>query len=136
MSHRRLGAVAAAALALVSVLGLSGCAGPRNSLGPSSTACFKALPPAFDAVGRQGHYAGVRQVSAATLAKRRPEFAGLGKETICVVAFRGNYPPGSVKGAPANRSGEYALVAIDAKTDKEVGATIVAKLPLRFQHPI
>ncbi|HLI57115.1 MAG TPA: hypothetical protein VKY26_08815 [Actinomycetota bacterium] len=137
MTAGRVRAVAAAAVAAaVAAALLGGCAAPRNSLGAGSTACFKALPPAFTAVGRQGRYLGVRQVSAATLAKRRPEFAALGTETICVVAFEGTYPPGSVKGAAPSRSGKYALVAIDAKTGKEVGAAVVAKLPLRFVHSL
>jgi hypothetical protein len=124
-------------LALVLVmcaLVLAACASPRNDLGSGSTACFKALPAAVTAVGHQGRYLGVRQVSAASLAKRHPEFASLGKETICVVAFQGTFGPGSVKEASPGVSGTYALVAVDAKTAKEVAAVITSRLPLRFAH--
>lgn len=136
---RRVGPRRAATVLAATVLAatvLAGCAGPRNSLGAGSTACFKALPPAFAAVGPQGRYLGVREVAASQLAKQEPEFAGLGSETICLVAFEGSYAPGSVKGAASTPSGKYALVAIDAKTDEEVGAAVVATLPLRFRHPV
>jgi hypothetical protein len=130
---RRLAGVCLPAVVLVA---LAGCAGPRNTLGAGSTACFKALPAAFDAVRHQGRYLGVREVAASRLALRHPEFASLGKETICIVAFAGTYAPGSVQGAPPTASGRYALVAVDAKNAQVEASFVVAQLPLRFGHPV
>ena len=130
--RRRL---ALGALAVL-IAGCPGCAGQRNSLGTGSTGCFRALPAAETAVHHQGRYLGVRQVKASTVAKRHPEFAQFGSETLCVVAFQGTFGAGSVAGANPARSGAFAVVVLDAKTAKVVAAFIVDRLPLRFTHPV
>ena len=127
---RRLGALVAAALLLVS------CAGPRNSLGAGSTACFKAIPPAVSAVGRKGSLVGVRQVNAARLAHRRPEFARFDNENLCLVAFRGDFQPGDVPGASDAQPGRYAVVAVDSRRDAVVATYVLDHLPLRFRHGV
>ncbi|HMC08162.1 MAG TPA: hypothetical protein VKL22_02395 [Actinomycetota bacterium] len=126
---RRFGAlVAAGALLLVC------CASPRNSLGAGSTACFKAIPPAVSEVGRKGSLVGVRQVSAARLAHRYPEFARFGNENLCLVAFRGNFQPGDFPGSA--QAGRYVVVAVDSRRATVVAIYVLDQLPLRFRHPV
>ena len=128
---RRFGAlVAAGALLLVC------CASPRNSLGAGSTACFKAIPPAVSEVGRKGSLVGVRQVNAARLAQRRPEFRRFGNENLCLVAFRGNFQPGDLPGAGSAQAGRYAVVAVDSRRATVVATYVMDHLPLRFRHAV
>ena len=49
--------------------GLSGCTAARDTLGTNSSPCFHALAIAADAVHDRGVFAGVRLVSASSLAK-------------------------------------------------------------------
>lgn len=124
------------AVVVLVALVLGGCAGPRNSLGTGSTACFRALPPAEAAVHHRGRYLGVRQVKASTVAKKHPEFNQFGGTTLCVAAFQGTFGPGSVTSASPTRSGSYALVLVDAKSAKLLGAFLADRLPLRFSHRV
>jgi hypothetical protein len=112
------------------------CAAPRNSLGAGSTACFKAIPPAVAEVGHRGSLLGVRQVNAARLARRRPEFARFGNEDLCLVAFRGNFQPDEFPTTASARPGRYAIVAVDSRRARVVATYILDKLPLRFRHPV
>jgi hypothetical protein len=51
--------VVSAALAAIAIIVGYGCATPRAALGPRSSPCFQALPPATLAVGHQGKFAGL-----------------------------------------------------------------------------
>ena len=123
-------------LLVAGLAGCAGCAGQRNSLGTGSTGCFRSLPAAATAVHHEGRYLGVRQVKAMTVAKRHPEFARFGNQTLCIVAYQGSFGPGSVEGANPARSGPYAVVVVDARTAKALAAFLVDRLPLRFTHPV
>lgn len=126
-----------AALGVV-LLGLmaSACASPRNALGAGSTACFRVIPVAVGEVNHIGRLVGVREVNAAKLAKRRPEFARLGSQNLCLFAFQGTYRPGEVPGAIPPPPGRFALVAVNPSSGTMVGAFVLPRLPFRFRHPI
>ncbi len=125
-----------AGVTLVAGLLLAGCASPRNSLGAGSTACFKAIPPALKQVNSKGTLQGVREVDAARLAQRRPELARLGKEHLCLVAFRADYRPGDVPGAAPPGPGRYAVIAVDSRTGEVVASFVTETLPIRFRHQL
>jgi hypothetical protein len=121
-------------LLAAAVASLASCT-PRNSLGTGSTACIKAIPVAADEVHHKGRPEGVRTVSAASLAKRIPEVAPLGKQTVCLVAFSDDFRPGDVTHAKVQRAGRYALVVVDSH-QRVVVAFVLDRLPLRFRHQI
>lgn len=108
---------------------------PRNSLGTGSTACIKAIPVAAAEVHHKGKPEGVRTVRAATLAKRIPELAPLGRQNVCLVAFSDDFQPGDVTHAKVQRAGHYALVVVDTH-QRVVVAFVLDRLPLRFRHQV
>jgi hypothetical protein len=124
------------AAALAVALAVGGCAGVSNSLGTAASACFRALPPAKDAV-HQGTLLGVRRVSSDTLAdrlKNDPTLSTLPSQNLCVFAFRGSYPPGAVAGAHNTTTGRYAIVAVGTVHTSVVAVSVVNQLPTRFRH--
>jgi hypothetical protein len=121
-------------LAAAVVASLVACT-PRNTLGTGSTACIKAIPVAADEVHHKGKPEGVREVTAASLAQRFPEFAPLGKEKLCLVAFSDDFKPGDVAHAKQQLAGRYALVVVDSH-QKVVESFVLPRLPLRFRHPV
>jgi hypothetical protein len=128
-----------ATFALVIVLAGSsfGCAGARNTLGTGASACYRALPPAESAINKKGKLVGVRRVSSATLRaglRRTTSLATLPNEDLCVFAFNGTYPPGSVTSAHNTVTGHYAIVAVGYNHPTVVGAFVVNQLPTRFTH--
>ena len=123
-----------AVLLAAAVASLASCT-PRNSLGTGSTACIQAIPVAAAEVHHKGRPEGVRTASAAKLAKRIPEVAPLGKQTVCLVAFSDDFRPGDVTHAKVQRAGRYALVVVDSH-QRVVVAFVLDRLPLRFRHQI
>jgi len=121
--------VAAAVLGL-----LAACGGPRNTLNTATSQCFRALPLARNTVNQRGKLVGVRSVLGTTLAKQQPEAAFLGRQRLCVVAFRGPYAAGQVPRANPPGPGTYALVAVDRGGSTVLGSFVVDDLPLRFRH--
>jgi hypothetical protein len=108
---------------------------PRNSLGTSSTACIKAIQVAAAEVHHKGNPEGVRTVRAASVAKRIPEVAPLGRQDVCLVAFSDDFQPGDVTHAKVQRAGRYALVCVDSR-QRVVVSFVVDRLPLRFRHQV
>lgn len=128
----RAGAVAVAiTLALVAP---AACGGPRNSLNTATSQCFRALPLARNTVNNRGKLVGVRSVLGTTLARDLPEAAPLGKQRLCVVAFRGPYGEAQVPRANPAGPGTYALVAVDRGGSTVLASFVVNDLPLRFRH--
>ena len=120
------------------LLALAGCGGARNTLGTSASVCFKALPGAIDATHKQGRLVGVRRIKASVLQSRLPEDHQLASvppgDELCVFAFKGDYHPGEVTGAPPAASGPYAVIALTIRRPKEVAAFVLQRLPTRFAH--
>jgi len=112
----RIGAGAAAAVAL-----LAACAGPRHTLNTAT-------------VNNRGHLVGVRSVVATTLAGRLPEADRLGRQRLCLIAFRGPYAAGEIPRAQPAGPGPYAIVAVDSNGSTVLASFVVDELPLRFRH--
>jgi hypothetical protein len=129
--HRVSAGLAGVAVALAA---LAGCGGPRNSLNTETSQCFRALPLARNTVNARGKLVGVRAILGTTLAKQLPEAAPLGKQRLCVVAFRGPYTENQVPRANPPGPGTYALVAVDRGGSTVVASFVVNELPLRFRH--
>jgi hypothetical protein len=133
---RATGAVAA--MTAAAVLGLfAGCGGARNSLGTTASTCFRALPPARDAVHRKGKLLGVRKIGTATLKSRLPantKLATVTDKNLCVFAFKDTFQPADVPLSPTKRPGAYAVVAVTIQHPSVVAAVIVDRLPARFGH--
>jgi hypothetical protein len=128
---------AVCALAAAVLLGVAGCGGPRNSLGTASSACYRALPPATDAVSRKGKLVGVRKIHTATLKNRLPAdrlLAAVRDSELCVVAFKGTFQPVDVPLATTTVPGTYAVVAVSIRHPAIVAAFILNRLPARFGH--
>ena len=124
-------------LSLVLAGGLAGaCANPRNGLGTGTTVCFKAIPPAVEAVHHEGRLVGVREVSNPGLARRHPVFTRLGTEKLCLLAFQGTYRAGDLPGAKPPAPGQFAVVAVDPASAKVAGVFVFKRLPLRFRHSV
>lgn len=129
---------AVAALTAASVLGLfAGCGGARNSLGTAASTCFRALPPARDAVSRKGKLVGVRKIGTDTIRKRLPsdsKLAAVTDKNLCVFAFKDTFQPADVPLSPSKRPGVYAVVTVTVSHPTVVAAFILDRLPARFGH--
>src|SRR5271166_857280 len=105
--RRGLGVLVAA---VVLAAGLSACSSVHSDLGTSNGPCYVALPPASAAVHGQGHLAGVRLVTVASLRPIRLLYpvaavSRRGKPVthVCLVAFTGHFTARSVE-APRGRA--------------------------------
>jgi len=126
---------ARATLSLALMLALASCAGPRNSLNTAASVCFRAIPSAADAVGHRGRLVGVRRRSQRYVARRFPAVSTPpGRGPVCLVAFRGDYRSGQVRGT--NLKGRYAIVVVEARSRHVVRVRVTNKLPLRFRHRV
>ncbi|MGH9126747.1 MAG: hypothetical protein ACRDZ8_18755 [Acidimicrobiales bacterium] len=127
-----------ASLALAVALataGLVGCAGPSITLGTNAGACFRALPPA-EMVVHKGRLVGVRRISTDSLQDQLPNgtTSSLPDESLCLFAFSGTYPPGSVTGSSNGTTGRYAVVAVGTVHLKVAASFVLNTLPTRFRH--
>lgn len=138
--------VGVAAGALVFVGALSGCTAARNSLGTSSSPCFRAVPVASEAVKDQGRLAGVRLLSSRDLDKR-PRLrdvlstrAGRQVRTVCAVAFTGSFRIGDVHDpighGPVGGEGTFAVVCVSTPQNKLLGTIVLSRSPLPFRHNV
>ncbi len=137
MRHKRASQVALVIALAAGTVGGAACAGGRLSLGTAAGACFRALPPAQTAIANKGRLVGVRRVTADSLRAKLPNdktLATLPDQDLCVFAFNGSYPPGSVAGARNTITGHYAVIAVSTKNPAVVGVFVLDKLPTRFQH--
>ena len=85
-------------------------------------------------VNNRGHLVGVRSVVATTLAGRLPEADRLGRQRLCLIAFRGPYAAGEIPRAQPAGPGPYAIVAVDSNGSTVLASFVVDELPLRFRH--
>ena len=138
--------VAALSAALVSTVALSACTAPRNTLGTNSSACFRAVPVATDAVHDRGKLTGVRLLKSKDL-DQRPHFrallesrAGTTVTTVCAVSFQGHYTLGQVEKpfgrSPVGGSGTVAIVIVSNTADKLLGTLVLSHVPLPLRHEV
>lgn len=132
MTSRRMQA-ALSGLAVAAALSLGACDQPRNALGTTSSVCFRALAPARAAV-HKGTLLGVRKANLDRIHARIPSSAQLGNTTVCLVAYRDHYTPGSVDHQLDQQSGDYAIVAVELKRDTVLASFVTNRLPVRFRH--
>jgi hypothetical protein len=116
------------------------CVSPKDALGTHSSPCFRALAVGLDAVHGKGHFAGVRYLSARSLAAdfsregsthATPPMTVALTSAVCVVAYNGSFEVRSVArgwSPQGLRRGRYALVVVDARRDV-VDHTIVLQRP-------
>jgi hypothetical protein len=119
---------------------LAGCTTARSGLGTSDSSCYLALPTATKAVGSHGHLLGVQKFSLSALRKNAPHLlhdlatTASGSETVCIVAFTGNFTAGSVSEPRGRASGRLAVVVSTTPGNHLVGTVIFTKAPLHFGH--
>jgi hypothetical protein len=134
---RCIGAVVACALVGTA---LAGCTAARSNLGTSDSSCYAALPAATKAVHSHGRLYGVHRFTLSELRQQAPhllhELATKepGSESICVVAFQGNFTAGSVSDPHGRASGRLAVVVTTAPKNHLLGTVIFRRTPLRFGH--
>jgi hypothetical protein len=126
------GAVLAGILAVA--VAASSCTTNRNALGTGASPCYQAIPVAARAVHGHGRFVGVRRVPARTVRAWLGERGAARRRTFCLVAYRDEYEPGSVEGAPPAASGPYAVLVVSSPGDHLVRGLILRRLPLRFSH--
>jgi len=132
----------------VLALALGGCTPPRNALGTSSSQCFRALAVAPAAVHHRGRFAGVRYLSAASLAKAVEASAGRGyglpraieanTAAVCVVRYRGSFEASGLteEWPPGRKQGTVAAVVLVAKSDKLLATVLIDRQSVRFANPL
>ena len=136
--------VAAGALAFVGAL--SGCTAARNTLGTSSSPCFRAVPVASEAVHDRGTLAGVRLLSSRDLDKR-PKLravlstrAGQQVRTVCAIAYTGVFRVGEVQDpighGPMGGEGTFAVVCVSTPQNQLLGTIVLSRSPLPFRHNV
>ena len=128
----RRGLLAIGAAAAATLLAAS-CAAPRNSLGTSSSTCFRALPTAQAAVHHQGHFVGVRRMSRTRVADLLHTSPPPGKE-FCVVGFSGPFRPDQVDRPASTHPGKYAVVVVTLRGTTAHQTFLVDRLPTRLRH--
>lgn len=140
-----------ASLVLVTALwggALSGCTAARNILGTRASLCFRVLPEARAAVGKEAVFSGVRALPGSDLvrairlfhhARRPPEaLAHVAGKMTCLVAFRGRFRVSKVAKGWAPVPGPYrgAVVAVLPSSRQVVATVLFPRIPrsIRFLH--
>jgi hypothetical protein len=119
---------------------------PRNTLGTSSSPCYRAVPVASEAVHDRGALAGVRLVGARDF-DRHPSFRddittrlGHSVRSACVVSFHGQFRPDQVDHPlgkpPPDGSGTVALVVVTIPQNQLVGTFVLTREPLPIRHEV
>ncbi|HTZ08958.1 MAG TPA: hypothetical protein VMB72_07790 [Acidimicrobiales bacterium] len=140
--RRRFAAVTATLV--LGAAALAGCTVARNTLGTSSSPCYRALPVAADAVHRRGSFVGVRLVSASELTKLNhlrtviEARSSTPVKNICVVGYKGRFRPDQVAKpagpVPDSGVGHFAVVVVTTPQNTLLATVVLAKEPLRFLH--
>jgi hypothetical protein len=136
---RRAGAAAGLTLVLAAGL-LTGCSAARTGLGTSDESCYLALPTASDAVGHQGHLAGVRKYTLGGLHGVAPRLYGhlvhdVPKgQSVCLAAYTGHFTASDLTKPFGRQSGTLAVAVVRTPGNKLLGTLLLTKLPVRFQH--
>lgn len=136
----------AVAVALALSATLAGCTAARNTLGTTSSPCFRAVAVASSAVEHRGTLAGVRLLGTKELAKRRrleallSARAGHNVRNVCLVAFHGQFRLDQVHNVfghgPRTGVGTYAVVAVSTPQNKLLGTLVLSHVPLPFRHEV
>lgn len=145
---RRLRAVAAVVVAGALT---AGCASPRAALGPNKSTCFPALSEAAQILNHAGRFAGVTLTHvperAAGATTTTPSSTGQQETTqqgttttlphrdFCLVAYKGTFDASTIPLVQGQeRTGQYAIVVVTAKTHRVVAVFLRDQLPRAFHH--
>jgi hypothetical protein len=164
MGRSRATAVAIAIMLSATVAGTTACAAVRNGLGTSSSVCFRAIPvgraaltgsisltssvPPSTASPRSNTFVGVRSASQRDIdtfgAQHNYLHAELTKrnggpiKSLCLVAFRGSFDPGSVHqllgNVPPPGHRTFAVVVVSEPSNKVLATFLRSKEPISFTH--
>ncbi|MDA8197131.1 MAG: hypothetical protein M0019_08020 [Actinomycetota bacterium] len=128
-------------LAVVSLLFattvLSSCGGASAGLGTSSSPCYAALPPAFQAVGSGGRMIGVRLLSSKNSKRLERVFQYKSGDKICLVAFEFPNPKSGKMTVTTDVDriiGNFRLVFFDLSKSKVILVHQSNFLPVKFAH--
>jgi hypothetical protein len=127
------------AFAVAAVLA-AGCTTARSDLATSDSTCYRAIPTATDAVHGQGHLLGVERSSLATLRRQAPVLlrdvssGEPSSQTVCVIAFEGQFTSASVAKPHGRSSGRLAVVVTTTPDDHLLGTLVFRQAPLSFGH--
>ena len=138
MRWRRVGVWAGAAVLAASVF--ASCTSARSGLGTTDESCYLALPTASEAVGGQGHLAGIRKYRVADMKNLAPRLyhhladQAPGSQVICLAGYTGVFTKTNVEKPIGRATGKLAVVVVTSPGDKVLGTLILKKLPVRFQH--
>ena len=136
---RRRWATGAAGCALLAGL-LAGCTTARSNLGTSASSCYLALPTATKATRSHGRLLGVRRFTLSGLRKQAPHLLHdlatkeVGSQSVCVIAFAGNFAAGSVSDPRGRASGHLAVAVSTTPGNHLLGTVIFTHAPLHFGH--
>lgn len=146
VTSRRPSRALAVAVALVVSVSLAACTSPRNTLGTSSSLCYRAVPVATDAVHDRGKLSGVRVFGPRDLQRHQELLADLERRaghplhTLCVVSFHGEFrfdqvdrPVGH---APPGGSGPFAVVVVTSPQNTLLGTFVLSREPLPLRHEV
>ena len=144
-----------AALAVVGlVVGLNACQKVTKSVSSSISPCFRVLPQAQAAVGKQGTIVDIarlrgepvtvfdRALRGATAPDIPPSSLApsstepgttpnpaAGRRDVCVVAFRGTFDPSRVQHLVGPQTGRYAIVIVGSLTQRVRLVVLTDQLP-------
>jgi hypothetical protein len=147
-------ALIAALAALGLIVGLAACQKVTKSVTTSISPCFRVLPQAREAVGKQGSIVDIarlrgeavtvfdRALRGATTPGIPPSSpappssepgtapdAVAGRRDVCVVAFRGTFDPSRVQHLVRSETGRYAIVTVGSLTQRVRLVVLTDQLP-------
>jgi hypothetical protein len=136
--HGRATAAVGACVLMAALL--AGCTTARSNLGTSDSSCYLALPTATKAVHSHGRLLGVHRFTLSALHQQAPHLREQlamdlpASESVCVVAFEGDFTSGSVSEPHGRDAGRLAVVVSTTPGNHVLGTVIFARAPLHFGH--
>ena len=118
----------------LAALALASCAAPRQTLGTSSSPCFRSLPTARAAVHQQGRLVGVRRISRTHLLSGFPHASLPAGKEFCVVAFSDDFHADQVDKAAGDPTGKNAVVIVDLRGTSLIQTWLVDRVPFHIRH--
>ena len=123
-----------AAACLVGGAALAACAAPRQTLGTSSSACFRSLPTARAAVHQQGRLVGVRRITRTHLLRGFPQAALPAGKDFCVVVFSDDFHSDKVDKAAGAQGGKNAVVIVNMRGTSLIQTWLADRVPFHVTH--
>ncbi len=116
------------------------CTSARTNLGTSDSSCYLALPAATKAVDSHSRLLGAHLFTLSELRHAAPKLAariapmGSPKQSLCVLAFTGQFRSESVSKPHGQSEGPVAIVVLTRPSNDVLGTVILKRVPLRFSH--